>query len=127
MTPPETPPADRRWPRRVYGEGSEPDARFTFANERTFLAWIRTGLALLAAGVAVAAFGGTGPDRPWQNQVAALLLIGLGVLSGVSAYLRWMQQERALRRGDPLPSSGMMPVLALSVVVIAALGVTLVV
>ena len=46
---------DRRWPRRVYAAGSEPDPRFTFANERTFLAWIRTGLGFLAAGVAIAA------------------------------------------------------------------------
>ena len=42
-----------RWPRWVYGGGTEPDARFTFANERTFLAWIRTALALLAGGVAL--------------------------------------------------------------------------
>jgi putative membrane protein len=32
-------------------EGTEPDYRFTLANERTFLAWIRTALALLAGGV----------------------------------------------------------------------------
>ena len=42
-----------RWPARVYGEGAEPDPRFTFANERTFLAWLRTALALVVAGVAV--------------------------------------------------------------------------
>ena len=46
---------DRRWPRQVYAVGSEPDPRFTFANERTFLAWIRTALGFLAAGVAIAA------------------------------------------------------------------------
>ena len=45
-----------RWPGFVYAGGEEPDYRFSFANERTFLAWIRTGLALLAAGVAVDAF-----------------------------------------------------------------------
>lgn len=43
--------ADKRWPRSVFGVGDEPDARFTFANERTFLAWIRTSLALLAGAV----------------------------------------------------------------------------
>ena len=46
---------DRRWPRQVYAVGTEPDPRFTFANERTFLAWIRTALGFLAAGVAIAA------------------------------------------------------------------------
>ncbi len=43
--------ARRRWPRRVYGVGVEPDPRFTFTNERTLLAWIRTSLALLATAV----------------------------------------------------------------------------
>ena len=42
-----------RWPAWVYEEGDDPDARFTMANERTFLAWIRTSLGFLAAGVAV--------------------------------------------------------------------------
>jgi len=45
-----------RFPRWVYGAGDEPDARFSLANERTFLAWIRTSLALLAGSIAVEAF-----------------------------------------------------------------------
>ncbi|WP_143342795.1 YidH family protein, partial [Crossiella equi] len=49
-----------RWPERVYGVGEEPDPRFTLANERTFLAWIRTSLGLMAAGVAVEALGHPG-------------------------------------------------------------------
>ena len=36
---------------RWYEEGEEPDYRFTLANERTFLAWLRTALALIAGGV----------------------------------------------------------------------------
>ena len=40
---------DRRFPRSVYGEGEEPDPRFSLANERTFLAWLRTALAMYAA------------------------------------------------------------------------------
>lgn len=47
----------KRWPTSLYEIGEEPDPRFSFANERTFLAWIRTALALLAAAVAVDAFG----------------------------------------------------------------------
>ena len=35
------------------GEGREPDPRFTFANERTFLAWSRTALALVVAGLGI--------------------------------------------------------------------------
>lgn len=45
-----------RFPQSVYGQGEEPDARFSLANERTFLAWIRTSLALIAGGVALEAF-----------------------------------------------------------------------
>lgn len=121
-----TDPQDNRFPRWVYGQGTEPDPRFTLANERTFLAWIRTGLALLAAGVAIAAFAGSAFDRSWQSHIAALLLIALGVASGVSAYIRWMRHERAMRLGEPLPSSGMMPIFALVVIIVAALGVSLV-
>ena len=44
---------DKRWPGWVYDDGDEPDPRFSFANERTFLAWVRTALALLAGGVAL--------------------------------------------------------------------------
>ncbi|WP_157593348.1 YidH family protein, partial [Sedimentibacter sp. B4] len=40
-----------RFPRSVYARGSEPDARFSLANERTFLAWISAGLALISVGV----------------------------------------------------------------------------
>ena len=41
----------RRWPAWVYGVGDDPDPRFSLANERTFLAWIRTGLAFVTAGL----------------------------------------------------------------------------
>ncbi|MGA9597271.1 MAG: DUF202 domain-containing protein, partial [Acidimicrobiia bacterium] len=51
----------RRFPARVYRQGVEPDPRFSLANERTFLAWIRTGLAFVAGGVAVAALELPGP------------------------------------------------------------------
>lgn len=113
---------DRRFPRWVYAEGDEPDPRFTLANERTFLAWIRTGLGLLAAGVAVAALGGDTAD--WQTHAVSIVLVVAGVVSGTSAYLRWMRQERAMRRNEPLTGSTLMPVLALVMVVVAVLAVS---
>ena len=58
-----------RWPARVYGVGTEPDPRFTLANERTFLAWLRTSLALMAAGVGIAAVGING--RPILRDMIA--------------------------------------------------------
>jgi hypothetical protein len=35
---------------------TEPDYRFTYANERTFLAWVRTSVALIGVGVAAVQF-----------------------------------------------------------------------
>ncbi|GEA89405.1 YidH family protein [Cellulomonas cellasea] len=95
-----------RFPRWVYGTGSEPDARFSLANERTFLAWVRTSLALLASGVALEALAV--PVEPWARSAAALVLVALGILAPVQAWVGWARAERALRLGRPLPS----PVLA---------------
>jgi putative membrane protein len=103
-----TEPADRfkrRFPRSVYGVGSEPDARFTLANERTFLAWIRTSLALIAAGVALEAFAL--PIAPGFRLGASLLLIGLGILAPLQAWIGWMSVERALRLERPLSPPGL--------------------
>jgi putative membrane protein len=85
----------------VYAAGSEPDPRFTLANERTFLAWIRTALGLFAAGAAVGTFA-TGIE-PTARGAVALSLIGLGVLCGGVAFTRWMANEKALRESRPLP------------------------
>ncbi|MBB5155238.1 YidH family protein [Saccharopolyspora phatthalungensis] len=102
---------DSRWPRRLYRDGSEPDPRFTLANERTFLAWIRTALALMAGGVGIEALNAV-TDRPSPFRTAlAILLLLAGVLSSATAFTRWMVTERALRRGRPLPAPRLAPVL----------------
>ncbi|GAA4885936.1 YidH family protein [Saccharopolyspora cebuensis] len=104
-------PSGSRWPRRLYESGEEPDARFTLANERTFLAWIRTALALMAAGVGVEALNAVSPaPEPLRTALAVLLLLG-GVLCAATAFTRWMNTERALRRGGPLPAPRLAPVL----------------
>lgn len=92
----------RRFPKRVYGVGLEPDARFSLANERTFLAWIRTSLALMAAGVALEAF--TLPIAPGFRLAASFLLISLGVLAPIQAWFGWMTVERSLRLETALPT-----------------------
>lgn len=112
---PERDTLERRFPRRVYRHGAEPDARFSLANERTFLAWIRTALALLAGGVALEALGLD--MQPGLRLAASLLLIVAGILTPVQAWLGWERAERALRRGTPLPSA----VLALPIGIVVVL------
>jgi putative membrane protein len=113
------PGSDRRWPRRVYAVGNEPDPRFTFANERTFLAWIRTALGFLAAGVAIAAVarlaGALGPEV----RGASIVLILSGLVCGTGAFSRWMRNELAMRLGQPLPSSPMLLILTAIVALVA--------
>ena len=126
MSGPRTPDPDRRWPRQVYALGTEPDPRFTFANERTFLAWIRTALGFLAAGVAIAAVaklaGALGPE----TRLVSIVLIVCGLVCGVAAFRRWMINERAMRLGEPLPSSPMLLIVTAIVAVVALVSVIVV-
>ena len=111
---------DRRWPRRVYAAGSEPDPRFTFANERTFLAWIRTGLGFLAAGVAIAAVARWSDRLGLEIRLASAVLIICGLACGLGAFRRWMANERAIRLNEPLPSS---PLLLVLTAIVAVVGI----
>jgi putative membrane protein len=109
--------SDGRWPGWVYETGDEPDVRFTFANERTFLAWIRTSLALVAAGVAVDVLDLDISDR--SRQALAMLLVLLGLVGAPVAWVRWSHAERAIRRREPLPASRFTAVLAVGIIVAA--------
>ena len=114
------PDAPSRFPRRVYGVGEEPDPRFSLANERTFLAWVRTSLAFSAAGVALEALAL--PVHPGFRLAASLVLIIVGVVLAAWAWWRWAQVERAVRCGSPLPA----PVLTVLVAAGSALASLLV-
>jgi putative membrane protein len=108
---------DRRWPARVYGSGDEPDPRFSLANERTFLAYIRTALALLAAAAAVDAL-----DLPMSDlaqRVAATALALSGLVCAIQAWRGWVGTERALRHHEPLPGSPTTAPLAVGVAIVA--------
>lgn len=108
-----------RFPRAVYSEGKDPDVRFTLANERTFLAWIRTALALIAGGVALEVLG---LDlEPRLRLATSVVLIVAGILTPIAAWFEWMGTERALRRSDPLPRSPLGVALAIVVVVVGAM------
>jgi putative membrane protein len=96
----------------------EPDPRLTFANERTFLSWIRTSLALIATGLAVVEllpeFKIAGGRR-----IVGLPLIALGILLAGTAYRTWTANERAMRADLPLPRRYETLVLAVGVGVVA--------
>lgn len=101
-------------------DGTEPDPRFTFANERTFLAWSRTALALVVAGLGVVQLLPPFPGVPWGRHVLGLPLIVFGAIVAVTAYGEWVKSQRALRHGQSLPRS-IMP--RLLTVVITAMAV----
>ncbi|AEI10591.1 protein of unknown function DUF202 [Cellulomonas gilvus ATCC 13127] len=106
---------DRRFPAHVYATGEDPDPRFSLANERTFLAWVRTALALLAAGVALEAL-----DLPVRGDLrlaAATLLVALGTALPVLAWWEWGRTEKAMREHRRLPGPRGFAVLVVGVAV----------
>jgi putative membrane protein len=110
---------ESRFPRWVYGRGSEPDARFSLANERTFLAWVRTALALIAGGVALEAL--SLPIHPGLRLAAALVLLGLGLVVPLLGWFNWGLVERAMRDQRPLPASLVGLPVAVGVTMVAVL------
>ena len=101
-------------------DGTEPDPRFTFANERTFLAWSRTALALVVAGLGVVQLLPPFPGVPWGRHVLGVPLIVFGAVVAVTAYREWTTSQRAMRHEQPLPRS-IMPIVM--TVIIAAMAV----
>ncbi len=101
------------------GRATSLDARFTFANERTFLAWIRTALALVAAGLAIVQLLPPFPGIRWGRHAIGVPLILLGAIVAVWSYLDWQANQRALRRGEPLRPSRLPQVLAVIIGLVA--------
>ncbi|MEV6768135.1 DUF202 domain-containing protein [Nocardia sp. NPDC051030] len=102
-------------------EEPELDYRFTLANERTFLAWMRTALGLLAGGVAVHEL-----VRPFRHHgvrtAIAMACLVLAAVIAVGAYGRWRHVQAAMERGAPMPRTVMVPILAFGIAVIAVLA-----
>lgn len=111
---------------RILRGGTEPDPRFTLANERTFLAWIRTALAMMAGGIAVEAFTSELFVPQIRKTIAVLLLVLALVIAGGS-FFRWLNVERAIRHQTPLPLPLIAPVLAAGGALVAAILVVFVV
>jgi putative membrane protein len=102
----------------------EPDYRFTLANERTFLAWMRTALALLAGGIALDQLGSF--EVRGARTTLTVAALALSLVLAVSAFLRWRTVQRAMRRGEPLPHPVAVPLIATAIAIVAgAAGVVI--
>ena len=113
------PPGFRRHP------SDEPlDYRFTLANERTFLSWIRTSLALDAAGLAVIQLL---PPLvvPFAREVIGVGLVLIGTALSSLSFRRWLRVETAMRRQQPIPASWLPSLLAASIGVLSLIAVVL--
>lgn len=105
-------------PRRV---GQEPDYRFTLANERTFLAWVRTALALSAGGLAVLSV----LSDLAGAEILGIMLLALSFATAGNAYRRWANNEAAMRLGEPLPTSRLPQLMAISTALVAFVAAVL--
>ena len=108
--------------RGFFRTGTAPDPRFSLANERTLLAWLRTGVALIAAVLAVEVLG-LDIDSSLATS-ATLVLTATGTALPALAWSDWLRTEKALRRRNPLP----VPLLAIPVgLAVSAAGILLLV
>lgn len=106
--------------------GHEPDVQLALANERTFLAWVRTALGLITAGLALTQLLPKF-DFPGARRLIGLPLIGLGVLISIVSYWGWHANHEAMRYDRPLPRSYLPLIVAIVVGVVAVIGFVLVV
>ena len=118
--------ARSRLARRLLPGGDEPDPRFSLANERTFLAWIRTGMALIAGAIAVEGFLTQTLVTPVRTVFVVVLLL-LGMVVSISAAVRWVRVERAIRNRTPLPFPLLVPLLAIGAALVVGLVLAIVV
>lgn len=130
MTPSQTPSEDQipsedsrhraQRPKFIYSHGSEPDPRYTLANERTFLAWIRTGLAFIAGGIALNAF--TVDMAGDARKTISIIALGIGSIISLWAWISWARVERSMRERQPLKHSPALVLLSGTVFAIAVIA-----
>lgn len=108
----------------AHDESAEPDVRFSYANERTFLAWIRTSLGLVTAGLAITQL--LPPfDVAGGRRLIGLPLIALGCAVAILSLRNWRANDVAMRSRRPLPKSSLPLVSAVVVSVVATVGLVL--
>ena len=114
--------------------------RVHMANERTFLAWIRTSIGIMAFGFVVEKFAlfikqmslilgnanieNASPPSHGYSAIVGIFLVGLGTLMGLLAFVRYKKVERQIDEDTYQPSSILDMLLTLSVL---AVGIFLVV
>ena len=111
-------PLERWFPRDPTKVGDDPDYRFTLANERTFLSWVRTALALSAGGLLAL----TVLDDVRGEQFLGIGLLVISFLTAATAYRRWALNERAMRLNAPLPPSRLPLLMAIGVAIVAVVA-----
>jgi putative membrane protein len=111
-------------PRGPVDDDVEPDYRFSLANERTFLAWVRTSVALFAGGVGVIGVANKFSTSPGRSALGCALLL-LGALAAGTAYSRWRRSDEAMRAGAPLPRTPMLLILGIGMAVVGLLAIAL--
>jgi len=106
------------------------------ANERTFLSWIRTSIGIMAFGFVVEKFAvfvrevsffmqksgqplthGQAPPHGYSS-ILGIMLIGLGALMGILAFIRYKKIEKQIDEDTYHPSLILDMLLALSILVI---------
>jgi putative membrane protein len=107
-------------------DAPEPDVQLSFANERTFLAWERTALGLITAGLAITQLLPSF-DFPGGRRLIGLPLIALGIVIAAMSYWEWRRNQEAIRYDRPLPMSKLPLVVAVVVSVVALFGLILVI
>jgi putative membrane protein len=105
-------------------ERRDPDVQFQLANERTYLAWLRTALALVAAGVAAARLL-SGQTLRWAWETVGVLLILAGVVTAALARRRWRAMDVAVREGRPIPAPGVAVMIAAVIVLCGLITIAL--
>ena len=101
------------------------DPRYSLANERTFLAWIRTSLGFLAVGVGV-----TAVDLPWPDVAVRGLAVLLAAAAGAAsfaAWSRWSKVEAAIIDGRTVPPLRAHAGVSIVVGLVAAIAVVLII
>lgn len=118
--------------------------RVHMANERTFLAWVRTSIAIMAFGFVVEKFAifvkqvsyylgrnvqgvmpaQPTPSSPGYSSVFGIFLVAMGALMGLLAFIRYKKVERQIDQDTYHPSFILDVLLAISVI---AIGIFLVI